>query len=91
MYVGIISHSSLCRVVASGYPECGVTISQVIIKTLRKRDVITDYEQLTHFIAHYEKCPETSHDDDLCVQRFFVIMNMSEPPASTQSVDNKAF
>ena len=47
---------------------------------------------LTHFIAHNEKCPETSHDDDvLCVLRFFVIMNMSEPPASTQSVDNKAF
>ena len=66
--VGIISHIFLCRVVASGYPECGVTISQVIIKTLRKRDVITDYAPLlTHFIAHYdEKCPETSHDDDVC-------------------------
>ena len=35
-------------------------------KIFDRKDVIPDYAPLTHFIAHYEKCPETSHDDDVC-------------------------
>ena len=49
---------------------------------------------LTHFIAHNEKCPETSHDDDVCGVCAALLCDYeyaSEPPASTQSVDNKAF
>ena len=36
-------------------------------KNFEKKDVITDYAPLlTHYVAHNEKCPETSHDDDVC-------------------------